>query len=333
MIEHPLLNKISEIIEGSEPDSCPGALLDLLREYRSGTDYESQNLERKKIAEHFCPGLEYLSWDAVEEMPISFDFGTDYDYDHDGGAGRWRVADHPSLEEQLEELSDEIEIDSLSGSPKLLALKPETDGEIVVQPLLPQDDFDKKELVKSILSDLKSIGIEADPIDFRSDKALEEYLEYTSYRVGRDDPGWDRLIELFEIDPEAFEQDDVENDDQWFPMMNYSYPLPRGVRSTDLWHRVMSCTTVVVIDGEDYLALTGGGMDLTWEICEAYLNCGYWPPAHFAGRLPKMGGRGTSERDRMIINACRVSLRHMAEARMRSFYELDSLEAWSRGDR
>lgn len=332
MIEHPLLNKISEIIESSEFDSRLGELVELLRAYKAETDYESQNLERKKIAEYFCPGLEYLSWDAVEERPIDFDFfSTDYDYD--GESGRWRVASHPSLEEQLEELSDEVEIDSLSGDSKLLALKPETDGEIVVQFLLPQDYFDKRELAKSILSDLESIGIEVDPIDLGDDEAVQEYLEYTSYKIGRNDPSWARLIELFEIDAEAFEQDDVENDDQWLPLMNYAYPLPRGVRSTDSWHRIMSCTTIVVIDGKDYLALTGGGMDLTWEICEAYINCGYWPPAYFAGRLPKMSGRGASERDRMIINACRVSLRNMAEAQMRSFYELDNLEAWSRAER
>ena len=53
------------------------------------------------------------------------------------------------------------------------------------------------------------------------------------------------------------------------------------------------------------LALTGGGMDLSWEIAAAYVALGYLPPTHF--RLPAMCGRGSSARDRFIISAYRRS--------------------------
>jgi hypothetical protein len=61
-------------------------------------------------------------------------------------------------------------------------------------------------------------------------------------------------------------------------------------------------------DGQTGLALTGGGMDLSWEICEAFVKLGFYPPAHFA-RLPKMAGRGEDKHDRRIIAKCRESLK------------------------
>jgi hypothetical protein len=92
------------------------------------------------------------------------------------------------------------------------------------------------------------------------------------------------------------------------PMMNYYYPLPgfdgdpndAAVALVDLPLVVIQFT-----DSGDYaLALSGGGMDLSWEICEAYMRLGYLPPVHFAD-LPQMSGRGQSTRDRWIIAGCR----------------------------
>lgn len=44
-------------------------------------------------------------------------------------------------------------------------------------------------------------------------------------------------------------------------------------------------------DGETGFALTGGGMDLSWEICEAFIRCGYLPPFVYASDLPDMAGK------------------------------------------
>lgn len=97
------------------------------------------------------------------------------------------------------------------------------------------------------------------------------------------------------------------------PMMSYDYPLP-GARYT--WahaERIADLPLCIVYDNdadEDAysLALTGGGMDLSWEICEAFMRLGFLPPVHFADGLPGMAGKGRSETDRWIIAGCRRSL-------------------------
>ena len=69
-------------------------------------------------------------------------------------------------------------------------------------------------------------------------------------------------------------------------------------------------TTIVEIDGSYYLALTGCGMDMTWEIVESYINLGYYPPAHFC-RLPCMAGKNLNKgtKDSEIIEICNESLK------------------------
>jgi len=96
------------------------------------------------------------------------------------------------------------------------------------------------------------------------------------------------------------------------PMMNFFYPCPIGDPEAAALAIVDLPLCVVQHGDEPGLALTGGGMDLTWAICEAYMVLGYLPPADFAGRLPAMCGRGTSARDRWIAAGCRASCRAAA---------------------
>lgn len=80
------------------------------------------------------------------------------------------------------------------------------------------------------------------------------------------------------------------------PMMNYYYPIPWSddldpeVAAIAIAHLPLCIVSLPDWDGYA-LALTGGGMDLSWEICEAFICLGYYPPAHFAGKLPDMAGR------------------------------------------
>lgn len=92
------------------------------------------------------------------------------------------------------------------------------------------------------------------------------------------------------------------------PMMNYRYDIdtrrvggPRAAAAA--LARLPLC--LVVFEGNDeYLALTGGGMDLSWEICEAYMRLGYLPPAHFID-LPGMAGKSLKDPDdRWVIEGC-----------------------------
>lgn len=88
------------------------------------------------------------------------------------------------------------------------------------------------------------------------------------------------------------------------PMMSYWYPLAIDDTAEAARTIVDLPLCVVTVGGETGLALTGGGMDLTWEICEAFMLLGRLPPMHFASRLPQICGRGTSERDRWIAAGC-----------------------------
>lgn len=91
--------------------------------------------------------------------------------------------------------------------------------------------------------------------------------------------------------------------DQWtdslHPVMNYAYPVdlrygagPREV-ATKI-QELAGCVTLIEIDGKHYLALTGGGMDLSPQICMAYIACGVMPPLQFLRDLPRFAGSKTA---------------------------------------
>lgn len=97
------------------------------------------------------------------------------------------------------------------------------------------------------------------------------------------------------------------------PMMNFEYPVDvnRVGGEEEAAKRLADLPVVLVQwldDGytseEWSLALTGGGMDLSWEICEAYTRLGYLPPVEFCD-VQDYGRRG--ERERYVLEACRKS--------------------------
>lgn len=92
---------------------------------------------------------------------------------------------------------------------------------------------------------------------------------------------------------------------------------------------------IVEVDDEFGLALTGCGMNLSWEICEAYTHLGLLPPVDFCD-LPAMAGRGTmtnggedgaevSERDQRIIAACKRACAIQIKWAAQAIDKLDSL--------
>ena len=93
------------------------------------------------------------------------------------------------------------------------------------------------------------------------------------------------------------------------PMMNYYYPMEEYVGDPveDAKKLVNLPLCLVCVEGEHGLALTGGGMDLTWEICEAFMRLGYLPPTHFCSP-PSLAGLRLDERHRWIMSGCRRSL-------------------------
>lgn len=108
------------------------------------------------------------------------------------------------------------------------------------------------------------------------------------------------------------------------PMMNHSYGLPDFDGNEDSAKLIVDLPLVLVRfedSGEWALALSGGGMDLSWEICEAYMLLGYFPPSHFA-EVPQMSSRGRSARDRWILAGARKSLQCQKQRASRALRRL-----------
>lgn len=109
------------------------------------------------------------------------------------------------------------------------------------------------------------------------------------------------------------------------PMMNYYYPLPDNVEVKESAEKLIDLPLCIVeIEGSGTaMALTGCGMDMTWEICEAYMLLGMLPPTSFADSLPLMSDRGNTAKDRWIISGCRTSINC---ALLQAKYSLRSLK-------
>ena len=120
-------------------------------------------------------------------------------------------------------------------------------------------------------------------------KRCQEWLDGRGYdhnHVDRQDD--DYLDDLREIVRER-----IYESDDYTPVMSYYYPLPNLRMSNEQAQVAIEDTNCVVVnvkdeygDWETVLALAGGGMDLSWDICEAYMLLGYLPPLHFC-RLPE----------------------------------------------
>ena len=98
--------------------------------------------------------------------------------------------------------------------------------------------------------------------------------------------------------------------------MNYRYPVPdfdrKSHSSSKIKKALDEAGSLTLIEdlksGEKYLALTGGGMDLSWDINKGYINLGFTPPAHFCRNLPEMAGMRFTKENEEVILGCRRSL-------------------------
>jgi hypothetical protein len=107
------------------------------------------------------------------------------------------------------------------------------------------------------------------------------------------------------------EQMQGDGSDGFAPMMNYYYPLPYLSISPEAAQEAVMDTacTVVMVDDEPVLALAGGGMDLSPDICKAYFLLGYYPPLHFASNLPGCGTYAKRRAGADVLAACVESAR------------------------
>lgn len=110
------------------------------------------------------------------------------------------------------------------------------------------------------------------------------------------------------------------------PQMNYFYPARFNMSCEDAARLIAAVPLCVVdLDGETGLALTGGGMDLSWEIAHAHMLLGMLPPIQ--RRLPRMAGR-FGARERWIVSGMRASLRVKAGWVRSGLRDLRELVAW-----
>ena len=89
------------------------------------------------------------------------------------------------------------------------------------------------------------------------------------------------------------------------PMMNYAYPCAwQDGHDTARALVDLPLVPVVLRNGEHALALTGGGMDLRWEICHAYVVLGFLPPLAHCD-LPRYGNTPMEGEWRaLVVDAC-----------------------------
>lgn len=155
-------------------------------------------------------------------------------------------------------------------------------------------------------------------VDWTNDYQDERWEAWEA--VECDDCGHTRVVES----PGGGEPCDIEHDDDEAapcegelpetegPMMSWAWPvtLRRGPEDAA---ESLTHLPVCVVEYQEHgtlLALTGGGMDLSWELCEAYIRLGLAPPFALCD-LPRMAGRGESDHDRRIIEACQRSCEHV----------------------
>lgn len=130
--------------------------------------------------------------------------------------------------------------------------------------------------------------------------------EPTNYDFGE---GYAERWEL--VYPEGWDfNSDERSEDEISPMMNYYYPIKLDrVNSSEEGAHILdkfggNICLVYFTESEDYaMALTGGGMDLSWDICEGYMLLGYLPPIHFCD-LPNFAGMKLTAKNKWILNGC-----------------------------
>lgn len=99
--------------------------------------------------------------------------------------------------------------------------------------------------------------------------------------------------------------------ENYAPMMNCIYPLPDLRHSEQEAQALIEDTNCVIVlirkderyPDTPYMALSGGGMDLSWDICRAYMLLGYLPPVHFC-RLPAFAGKKLNGEAEWVVNGC-----------------------------
>ena len=120
----------------------------------------------------------------------------------------------------------------------------------------------------------------------------------------------------------AFERTEEEEDNEEFmPMMNYIYECRQDLSEEQMKEiaQKYAITFVSIYEREEpwrsasdytvYMALTGAGMDFSWDIAGAYVMQGCLPPLQFC-LLPRFAGDKLTTEKAKILAACEESIRY-----------------------
>lgn len=173
--------------------------------------------------------------------------------------------------------------------------------------------------------------LEIAPAEFNAEKWMEANLPEDFESEDERQAALREAREEFEEDDESalaqaierFERTDSFYDWQqrFEPAMNFYWPvnLAYGVSEEDaaaLIDRHAGATSLVYIESFDThaIVLTGGGMDLSWDICAAYVCCGCVPPMELLEGLPEFKQHGT-DMLRFILETCVPKAAEFVEGR------------------
>jgi len=133
-------------------------------------------------------------------------------------------------------------------------------------------------------------GENGDGVEVVLPPITREVLEEYAPDLLADDLSLEEAVERFEYSEGYYDWRD-----SFEPMMNYYWPvdLAYGVSPETagaLIEKHAGATSLVYLSETEQhaIVLTGGGMDLSWDICAAYVCCGCIPPLRLLEDLPDM---------------------------------------------
>jgi len=176
------------------------------------------------------------------------------------------------------------------------------------------------------IRDLSYEHIDTKPRDYDFGQGYPETWEYFE----ADECGKCGSVLLVRGEEQHWDLDDETECEGWLssggPMMNYMYPIniEGGDEAALKIAGLPLCVVLFEEDEEYFLALTGGGMNLKWEICEAYMRLGFLPPLHFCN-LPEYAGKQLSLRNQWILNGCLASAKGVGSRAERDVERLEQL--------
>lgn len=180
--------------------------------------------------------------------------------------------------------------------------------------------------------ELRNDTIDVKPVDFNFG---EGYTETWEYLESCECPECGAIVTGRDECPNEECDCEYAGESNEGPMMNYYYPLPKLYKPTeDDAEKLVNlplCLVIFLDDDTWALALTGGGMDLSWEICAGFIALGFLPPVHFS-RLPNMAGMKATERNMEIVAACKRSAEIEINWANSTIRDLENTEEYLKGN-